>query len=96
MKTLSKLMVGIAAMASCTALAGQCEVTVVWGDGGKASGIRVVGKVMEGMTSTEYTNSDGKAVIRWSDSYSVKTIYVDGDDTGVSCADGGSVTIKKS
>lgn len=50
----------------------------------------------EGMTLTEYTNSGGKAVIRWSDSYSVKTIYIDGDDSGVSCPDGGSVTIQKS
>lgn len=92
---LKKLMLALVLVSPFT-FAGECEVTVVWGDGGKASGIKVVGKVMEGMTPSEYTNSDGKAVLRWSDSYSVKTIYVDGDDSGVSCPDGGSVTIRKS
>jgi hypothetical protein len=90
----AKLVMALAMFSPLT-WAGECEVTVVWGDGGKASGVKVVGKVMEGMTPSEYTNSDGKAVLRWSDSYSVKTIYVDGDDSGVSCPDGGSVTIRK-
>lgn len=92
MKICSKLMIGIAAMASCAALAGQCEVTVTWPDGQAKSGVRVVGAVSGGgMTEVFYTGSNGKVVITSSSDSKLKEVFVDGSSTGWECRDVGSV-----
>jgi hypothetical protein len=71
-----------------------CTVQVKWPDGGSASGQRVVGEHRSGQTSPVYTNSSGNAVLNWNDTYQLKTIYVDGDNQGLSCAPGGTVVVR--
>ncbi len=56
------------------------EIIVQYANGEPASGSRVALGGSSGVTDTDYTDSNGKAVLEISDSR--PTVYVDGSDKG--------------
>jgi hypothetical protein len=85
-------------VASTTAFAGSCDVTVTFPDGHPAKGIKLGGAVagiIGSMVKNVYTDSNGKATLTWSDDSqysSLETVFVDGDDKHTSCKNGYSVS----
>lgn len=58
------------------------EVVVQWSDGSPASGQRVALGVSDGVTSAQYTDSHGVALISTSSHYYTATVYVGGREYG--------------